>query len=591
MARYANDSRERVREAVDFVDLVSQKTELRRQGTGRYVGLCPFHDERSPSFGIEPQEKLFHCFGCGEGGDVFSFVQKSEGVDFVGALELLADRYGVELERAEEDPESAKRRAREERLLDLLERTATFYARYLWDSAEAAGARRYLADRGLDEEALRTYRVGFAPSRFDIVLKASLKAGFKAREAYDAGLVQRSKQGPVIDRFRRRIMFPLCDRRGRVLGFGARAVGPDQQPKYLNSSDNDVYHKGEHLFGSDIARAEATRAGSVVLCEGYTDVIAMHQAGMRNAVGLMGTALTPNQVTELARLAPVVKLALDADGAGQKAMLRAEQVAKGKRLELRVVPLPAGEDPADAVRERGPEAVRALVDASVPFVTFRVQRELEQGDVESAEGKDRLIDALRPVFHTLPSSALKEELQRTVAEAIGMSPSLVAGWLASPSPRVAEPRPSSGSAGPEAAQPQRAPAPVRAPMSAEDSAERRFLSACVAMGSTGREALSRLDVERTFVAALTRRAAVHVRSGIADDGSDPELTSLLAELALGRAEEQTAAGLAAQGHLLRLKRLEAQLREARTARSGNASDLAREREQVKREFEQAMDDG
>jgi DNA primase len=173
---------------------------------------------------------------------------------------------------------------------------------------------------------------------------------------------------------------------GRVLGFGARALGADQQPKYLNSSDNEVFHKGRHVFGADIARAHATRAGSVVLCEGYTDVIALHQAGLRNAVGLMGTALTDEQVVELARLAPKVLLALDADAAGQSAMLRAARVAAGRRLELRVVPLPAGEDPADVALSRGEAEVRRLVDASVPFVRFRVERELERGDLSSAEG-------------------------------------------------------------------------------------------------------------------------------------------------------------------------------------------------------------
>ena len=230
---------ERVRDAVEMVDLVGTRTELRRAGVNRYEGLCPFHDERTPSFGIDPAQKLFYCFGCGEGGDAFKFVQLTEGLDFKGALEYLADRYGVQLEPVEEDPATAERRRERERLLELLERTATFYVRYLWDSGEAAPAREYLASRGLDEAVLREFRVGYAPSAYDTLLHAVRRAGFSNREVYDAGLAQRAKgEGMLYDRFRRRIMFPLCDLRGRVLGFGARALGADQKPKYLNSSDN-----------------------------------------------------------------------------------------------------------------------------------------------------------------------------------------------------------------------------------------------------------------------------------------------------------------------------------------------------------------
>src|ERR671922_648079 len=358
MARYTDDSRDRVRDAVDMVDLVGTRVELRRAGVNRMEGLCPFHDERTPSFGINPAEKLFYCFGCGEGGDAFKFVQLTEGVDFKGSLEYLADRYGVELEVVEEDAAAAERRKERDRLLELLERTAAFYVRYLWDSSEAAHAREYLAGRGLEEGALREFRVGYAPSAWDKVLVASRRAGFSDRELVAAGLASRGREGRTYDRFRRRIMFPLCDSRGRVLGFGARAMGADQKPKYLNSSDNAVYHKGRHLFGADIARAAATKAGSVIVAEGYTDVIAMHQAGLRNTVGLMGTAMTDEQVGELSRLAPRVQLALDADGAGHEAMLRAARVAAGRRLELRVVPLPPGADPADPVVAEGARAVQ-----------------------------------------------------------------------------------------------------------------------------------------------------------------------------------------------------------------------------------------
>src|SRR4051794_29180508 len=347
---------------------------MRRSGPHSYMGLCPFHDERTPSFSVEPVAKLFHCFGCSESGDVFDFVMKTENVDFAGALELLADRCGVRLERVSEDPREAERRERRERLLEVLERTAAYYVRYLWESKEAARAREYLAERGLEESVLREFRVGYAPSAWDHVLKVGMRAGFKARELYDAGLVQRSKgTGQVYDRFRARVMFPLADARGRVLGFGARALSADRPPKYLNTAENDLFHKGKLVYAADLARAAAAKAGSVVLCEGYTDVIALHQAGLRNAVASMGTALTAEQVGELGKLAGVVHMALDADAAGHNAMLRAAEVAAKSKLALRVVPLPAGAGPPGPGPREGGEGGRPLGGGSGAFGGLRAE--------------------------------------------------------------------------------------------------------------------------------------------------------------------------------------------------------------------------
>ena len=303
----------------------------------------------------------------------------------------------------------------------------------LWEAKEADPARAHLASRGLEEGLLREFRVGYAPSAWDRLLLASRRAGFSDRELVAAGLASRARgKGRTYDRFRRRIMFPLCDARGRVLGFGGRAVGERQQPRYLNSSDNAIYHKGRHLFGADMARAHAARAGSVIVAERCTDVIAMHQAGLRNTVGLTGTTLTEEQVGELARLAPTVALALDADIAGQEAMLRAARAAAGRNLAVRVVPLPQGADGADLVQSEGAQAMQQRVDASVPFARFRVERELDAGDPSTAEGKDRVIDALRPVFAGIPSSAMREELFALVADRTDLTPALVASWLARP---------------------------------------------------------------------------------------------------------------------------------------------------------------
>ncbi|HEY7618470.1 MAG TPA: DNA primase [Solirubrobacteraceae bacterium] len=584
MARYTDDSRDRVRDAVDMVDLVGTRVELRRAGVNRFEGLCPFHDERTPSFGINPAEKLFYCFGCGEGGDAFKFVQLTEGVDFKGALEQLADRYGVKLELVEEDPAAAERRRVRERLLELLERTAAFYVRYLWDSAEAAGARSYLAGRGLDEATLREFRVGYAPSAWDKVLVASRRAGFSDRELVEAGLASRARgEGRTYDRFRRRIMFPLCDSRGRVLGFGARAMGADQKPKYLNSSDNAVYHKGRHLFGGDIARAPAAKAGVVVVAEGYTDVIAMHQAGLRNTVGLMGTALTDEQVGELARLAPTVLLALDADAAGHEAMLRAARVAARRNLALRVVPLPPGSDPADLVAAEGPRAMSDRVVASVPFVRFRVERALDAGDLSRAEGKDAVIAALRPVFEGLEASAVRDELVGLVADRMNLAPSLVAERLAA---RGGAP-PAAAPAGNGGARRQ------TAPLDPTGRAEHAFLAQCLAAPAAGRAALAALDIDAAFSSDLTRRAAAHVRERLAGGAEvppgDDELATLVAELVV-RAGEMRSSEAALEGERLSLELLsiERQIAAARAAAAGDVTPLVTRRQELRRRRDAAI---
>jgi DNA primase len=568
MSLYTKESIERVRAAVDMVDLVQAKTELRRAGA-EFMGLCPFHEERTPSFHVNAAEKVFFCFGCGEKGDLFQFVRLAEGASFREAVELLADRYGVKLELEDEDPRAAEKRKERGRLIELLERTAAWYVRQLWESAEAADAREHLLSRGLDEQFLREFRVGYAPSSWDSVLMASRRAGFSERELADAGLVRRGKGGGPYDYFRRRIMFPLCDMRGQVLGFGGRAIGEDQQPKYLNSKDGPVYHKGRHLFGADIARASAAKAGRVILCEGYTDVIAMHQAGLRNAVGLMGTSLTEDQVGELARLAPVVLLALDADSAGQEAMIRAAKVAEGRRIELRVVALPPGSDPADLLREAdGAAAMRERVEESVPFVRFQVERELARGDLDGAEGKDAVVGALRPVFGSVPASALRDELLALAADRLGVSAGKLGEWLAA-APRSASERDgtrasggvSKGAAGDPAAaasSEQRA-APSRTILDPTGRIERAFLVQCIALPSDGRAVLAELDAETELTVPVFRRAAKLLAEHAGEPGlavfagDDEELKGVIAELQV-RAASARPLRAALDAELLRLQK-------------------------------------
>lgn len=587
MALYTNDSKERVRDAVDMVELVSARTDLRRAGVNRMTGLCPFHEERTPSFGINPVEKVYYCFGCQASGDAFTFVMETEGVDFKGALELLADRFNVALELEAEDPRAAEQRQRRDRLLELLERTATFYVRQLWESREAERARRYLADRALDEQTLRAFRVGYAPSAWDTVLDGSRRAGFANRELYDAGLAQRSERsGKIYDRFRSQIMFPLADPRGRVRGFAGRTLGDaaDRRPKYVNSPEGELFHKGRQLFGADLARAAAAKAGFVVAAEGYTDVIAMHQVGVRNCVGIMGTALTDDQISELQRLAPEVRLALDADDAGKEAMLRAARVAQGRNppLRLRVVALPPGEDPADLVKRAGGGEIRARVEGSVPFVRFRVLRALEAGDLATAEGRDRVLDELGAVLRPMGPSAEREELRRIAADRLDMSPELLEQRL---------PRGGTAATG--------APGPVRAvehpEVSGREPTERSFLAMCAALPALGAPALAALDLDADLTTTFTRRAAKHLREhldapthGLADD--DP-LMAFMRELAVG--DERTAAATPVAFEIerlqLQLARLDRDIAAARSAQSGDISELARKRSETQARLASAVE--
>jgi DNA primase len=623
VALYTNESKDRVRDAADFLEIVSARTELRRAGPARYEGLCPFHDERTPSFGIDPAQKVYYCFGCQASGDLFTFVQETEGVDFKGALELLAERYGVELQLEAEDPREAHKRKQRERLLELLARTTAYYERYLWESEEAAGAREYLAGRGLEETVLREFRVGYAPSAWDRVLLASRRGGFTVEELYATGLAQRSKQnGQPYDRFRSRIMFPLADVRGRVLGFGARAMGAEQKPKYLNTSDNDIYHKGLHLYGSDLARAHATRAGEVILCEGYTDVIAFHQAGMRNAVAQMGTALTADQVGELARMAQTVLLALDADTAGQEAMLKASGLAAKRKLELRVVPLPAGSDPADLIQSEGAEAMKALVAESVAFVRFRVERVLASGDDSTPEGRDKIVEQLRPVFATLPPSAMRMELTRIVSGRLALPESLAETLLAGGGGSAAAANGGGGARGgggsrggsgqwaqggssgdAERTDGGRSAAGPRArggDLSRREDTERAFLALCIASPEEGARALADLEVDEHFSSGLLRRAARRLREGGLEEpmrdrpgeggalDEDQELKSLLAELVVEAGRERSdPAMLEVQRLQLELARVDRQIQRARGQDNGDVSDLAKHKAKIKLEFDRA----
>lgn len=575
MARLSDDSVERVKQTADIVEVISAHTDLRRQGA-RMVGLCPFHEERTPSFSVDPQEKLYHCFGCGVGGDAIKFVEEKDGLGFVEAVEMLADRFGVELERDQEDPRAEARRARQRRLEQLLERTAAYYANYLWESREGGKAREYLAGRGLAEATLRDFGVGFAPSAWDKILVAGQRAGFNVEELRGVGLVQRGRGGGEYDRFRARIMFPIRDRRGRVLGFGGRAMRSDQGAKYVNTAETDFFHKSQLLYGVDRAKAAIAKAGRAVVVEGYTDVLALHQAGIEEAVAVMGTAITGEQVATLSGMVEEVVLALDADSAGQEAMLRAQRVAAGRRMRLRVAAVPPGEDPAEMVAEGGgAERFGEIVAAAVELTAFQVGLVLDRTDVGSPSERDRSLGEVAPILAAMGEGIVREELVRQVADRLDLEPALVMGRVVAATPASGggseeEQRPRREARPEPAAQPRRQPASL----TSRERRERALLAMCIALPAEGQTYLERLD--GAHLSATGARAVAWLREHPGDPASnlprgDDELAGLVTELVmLSREEPASPEAMELNFLLLEQRRLEDEL-----AAAGERGDYER----------------
>jgi DNA primase len=459
---------------------------------------------------------------------VFRFVQEKEGLGFPEAVEALGERYGVEIERESADPQAEERRRRRARLGDLLERTARYYAHYLWESSEAQKAREYLSSRGLGEEVLRGFGIGYAPSAWDRVLKHGQEAAYEVRELAAAGLVQKGRQGGQYDRFRARIMFPVRDPRGRVQGFGARALRSGTKPKYLNSPEGELYRKSRTLYGIDQARSAIAKVGRAVVVEGYTDVLAAHQAGIAEAVAVMGTAITPDQLQALARYTEEVVLALDADRAGRAAMLRAQRVAAGRKLRLRVASIPAGEDPADMLTNDGADRFRELVLDAVELPEFHVRVALDEADLSSPAGRDRALDEVVPVLGAMGESISRDELARIAADRLNADPGLVMRRLATSGGAGRGTAPGRPAAPADGQAPPRAPA---RPLSARELQERALLAMAVASPGEGREYLERLTAEHLSAPAVVRAKdwlLAHLEEPLAGlPRDDEELVSLV----------------------------------------------------------------
>jgi len=415
---------DRVREATDLVELISEVTKVKRSGRS-FMAVCPFHEEKTPSMSVDRARGLYHCFGCGKGGDVFSFVQETQGVDFGDALELLARKAGITLVR---DAEDAKRRGRRGAAVEAIRRAIDVYHDRLKKAPEAGPARAYLRHRGYDLDIIDEWKLGFAASDWDTLTKDLRAGGVDDRVMIDAGLSRRGPKG-IYDVFRSRLMFPIHDLRGDSVGFGGRKIddidrnstnNPDA--KYVNSADSVVYHKAQLLFGLDRARREISDDAPAVVVEGYTDVIAMHLAGVKTAVATCGTALGDGHFDLLRRFSEKVVLAFDSDEAGSKAALRGDELESPFRLDLdlRVAVMPDGLDPADLVQQsRHDELVTAVTEAR-PLLERRIEHEVSRHDLTGPEGRARALYAAAEQVRRVNDQIARSEYSRFVARLIGV---------------------------------------------------------------------------------------------------------------------------------------------------------------------------
>jgi DNA primase catalytic core len=444
MARIKDTSVEAVKAAAELVAVVEERTSLRKQGA-RLVGRCPFHEERTPSFSVNPSLGLYHCFGCHQGGDVIKFVRDTQGLDFAGAIEWLAERFRVDLEYEDVSPEQTAKRNRRARLQELLEDAASYYERALWETEVGSFARDYLKGRGFSEEIAREFRLGLSLSGNSLARKAMAK-GFTRDELLAAGLMRTRGE----DYFQRRLMFPLTDARGRVLGFQARKLYDDDplQGKYVNTQESELFHKSAVVYGLDKARSVIAKQDRACVVEGNADVIALRQAGFEPVVACMGTSLTEQQLRELGRLTKRLWLAFDGDAAGESAALRGMELAVAQKFAVNVVALPPGVDPAD-----DPAGFEAHLRDAEPYVVYRVRLELEHADDREAgfrkakdildgfpEGPDKLAAARLVTdrigttvqFRTgaIPSARAVANTSRVVDASTRLERSALAGALA-----------------------------------------------------------------------------------------------------------------------------------------------------------------
>ncbi len=466
---FSDEDKDKVRQATNISDLIGAVTTIKRSGRN-VMAVCPFHQEKTPSMSVDVARGLYYCHGCHAKGDVFTFVQETQGLTFPEALEVLAREAGITLT---EDPQAARQRGRRAVLVETTRKAVEFYHRTLMKAPEAGNARAYLRSRGYDAETVAEFRLGYAPPGGDSLVREMKAQGVDSRVVVDAGLARRT-QGGTVDYFRDRLLFPTNDVRGDPVGFGGRILG-DGQPKYLNTPETPIYKKSHLLYGLDRARREIQKSGYAVVVEGYTDVIALQRHGVPEAVATNGTALGDDHFELLRRFCDRIVLAFDADAAGGRAALRGDELAVPVNLDLdlRVAEMPPGVDPAEMVQTGRAGELLDAIERSRPLLQFRIERELAEHDLSEPESRARALRSLAPRVAKVSDDLARTEYARFLAERMGVDLASVEQAMGRPMRRrsAARAEPSS-----------------RRPGSGRIRAERELLMAVLADGGQARDA-------------------------------------------------------------------------------------------------------
>jgi DNA primase len=406
---------ERVKQQADIVRVVGEYVQLKKAGQN-FRGLCPFHSEKTPSFNVHPTRQIYHCFGCGKGGDVFSFVMEMEKCEFPDAIRMVAEKCGIAIPRPKErSPEERKENQQRAALVEMHREAQTFFVRQLTGTLEGKAARAYLEDRGLDKTAVDRFGIGYAPSGGDALLRF-LKQKYPEKLLVESGLISRDQGGSArtFDRFRRRITFPIANESGKIVAFGCRALG-DDQPKYLNSPETPIYSKSNLLYHLDRAKEALRRSDFAVLVEGYMDAIAVARAGISNVVASCGTSLAEPQIKLLGRFTRRVIVNYDPDAAGQTATERSISLLLEQDFEVRVLALPGQADPDKFIRDQGPEAYVQLLKVAPPYVDYLIGR-ARRMDLTTGEGKRQAVNFLLPYVQKIPNRILRSEWATRIAQ-------------------------------------------------------------------------------------------------------------------------------------------------------------------------------
>ena len=416
--RFSSELLEEIRNHCDIVDIISEYIPLKSAGKG-FKALCPFHEEKTPSFMVSPEKQLFHCFGCGEGGNVFNFVMKFEKVEFYEAVKMLAKKAGVTLPTDEKKENLLYRQ--KERLYKLNSLVANYYRECLFRTPRGKKIINYLKKRGINDQTIERYRLGYAPAGWDVLTNFLKKKSYSYEELIKAGLTKRSKtEGKFLDYFRDRIIFPIFNVQGKIMGFGGRVLD-DSLPKYINSPETLIYNKGSNLYSLNFAKEDIRKKDSIIIVEGYTDVLITQQYGFNNGVASLGTALTTKQVELIKRFTDNVLIAYDADSAGNMATLRSLDLLIKAGLEVKVIVLPQNYDPADFLIKRGSKDFQSLIDSSLSLMDYKLKLLYAKYSINTIEGKVKIIKEILPTLSVIDNEVELRAQIKKISEELKLS--------------------------------------------------------------------------------------------------------------------------------------------------------------------------